>query len=136
MQKIKETIRSAVGFYVGDARKIAPDKLKGDITACVNTGGGKIKDKSTGLEVAATFIGSSIIHGPYFATNGDKYDVETNNFVLLPLELAPTVDKFTGNGGRVIFGAGEVTLEVADEVVKITLPSTEVVEIFIGRSRK
>lgn len=135
MQKIKETIKSAVGFYVGDAKKIAPDKLKNDITACVNTGGGKIKDKSTGLEIAATFIGSSIIHGPYFATNGDKYDVETNNFVLLPLELAPTVDKFRGNGGCVIFGAGEATLEAADNTIRITFPSTEVVEIFIGRSR-
>ena len=136
MQKIKETIKSAVGFYVGDAKKIAPDKLKNDITACVNTGGGKIKDKSTGLEIAATFIGSSIIHGPYFATNGDKYDVETNNFVLLPLELAPTVDKFRGNGGRVIFGAGEATLEAADNTIRITFPSTEVVEIFIERSRE
>lgn len=136
MQKIKETIKSAVGFYIGDARKIAPDRLKNDITATVHTGGGKVKDKNTGLEVAATFIGSSIIHGPYIASNGDQYSVETNNFILLPLELASDVDKVRGSGGRVVFGAGEATLEAADDTIRITFPSTEVVEIYIGRLKQ
>lgn len=134
MQKIKETIKSAVGFYIGDARKIAPDRLKNDITATVHTGGGKVKDKNTGLEVAATFIGSSIMHGPYIASNGDQYSIETNNFILLPLELAPDIDKIRGSGGRVVFGAGEATLEADDNTIKITFPSTEVVEIYRGRS--
>lgn len=136
MQKIKETIKSTVGFYIGDARKVAPDRLKKDITETVHMGGGKVKDKNTGLEVAAAFIGSSILHGPYIASNGDQYSVETNNFILLPLELAPAVDKIKGNSGRVVFGAGEATLEAADNTIRITFPSTEVVEIYIGRLKQ
>ncbi len=136
MQKIKETIKSAIGFYIGDARKVAPDRLKNDITATVHTGGGKIKDKNTRLEIAVTFIGSSIIHGPYTASNGDTFDIMTNNFILLPLELAPTVDKIRETGGRVVFGPGEATLEATDDNIRITFPSTEVVEIYIGRLRQ
>lgn len=136
MQKIKETIKSAVGFYIGDAKRIAPDRLKNDIAQIVHTGGGKIKDKGTGHEVAATFIGSSIIHGPYIANNGQKFDVETNRFILLPLELAPTVDKLNGTSGVVVIGPVEATLEADDNFIKITFPSTEVIEIYRGRSRQ
>lgn len=133
MQKIKETIKSAVGFYVGDAKRVAPDRLKNDITAAVHAGGGKIKDKSSGHELVATFIGSSVLHGPYTASNGDKFDVQTNDFILLPLELGPTIDKFNASSGRVIFGGGEATLETAENLIKITFPSTEVIEINTGR---
>ena len=44
MQKIKETIKSAVGFYIGDAKRIAPDRLKNDIAQIVHTRHGRRED--------------------------------------------------------------------------------------------
>lgn len=132
MQEIKETIKSTLGFYVGDSKGIAPKRLKIDArVACC--GGGKWKDSVTGAEVAGVHVGSSILRGPYIATNGDSFDIIGNTFALIPLELAPTIDKINPARGRVIFKGGEATLEAAENLIRITLPSTEVIEINTGR---
>lgn len=129
MKPIKETVQSRKGFYIGDVRKVVSEKLKADINSVANTGGGLLKDKATGLEVATTFVSSSIIHGAYQATNGDLFDVYGNAFAVVPVELiTATIDKI-GTDGRVVFGAGKATFETTEHIIKITLPSSEVIEI-------
>lgn len=134
MKSIKETIQSRLGFYIGDAQKIVPKRLKLDARIhCA--GSGKWKDTEIGAEIVGVHVGSSYLRGSYYAKDGDEYVVCSNTFSLVPLELVTaTVDKI--NCGRVVFGAGDATFETVGETIKITLPSTEVVEIYTGRTNQ
>lgn len=134
MKSIKETIQSRLGFYIGDAQKIIPKRLKHDARIhCA--GGGKWKDPERGAEIVGVHVDSSYLCGSYYAKNGDRFDVFSNTFSLVPLELVTaTGDKI--NCGRVVFGAGDATFETVGETIKITLPSTEVVEIYTGRTNQ
>lgn len=134
MKSIKETIQSRLGFYIGDAQKIVPKRLKLDARIhCA--GSGKWKDTESGAEIVGVHVGSSYLRGSYYAKDGDEYVVCSNTFSLVPLELVTaTVDKI--NCGRVVFGGGEATFEKVGETIKITLPSTEVVEIYTGRTNQ
>ncbi len=134
MKSIKETIQSRLGFYIGDAQKIIPKRLKHDARIhCA--GGGKWKDPERGAEIVGVHVGSSYLRRSYYAKNGDRFDVLSNTFSLVPLELVTA----TGDNidcGRVVFGAGDATFETVGETIKITLPSTEIVEIYTGRTNQ
>lgn len=133
MKQLKETIHSAMGFYIGDSKGIAPKRLKLEArVAC--SGGGKWKDDETGAEAVGVHVGSSALHGSYNATNGDRFDISGNTFALIPLELITATVNTIGNAGRVVFDGGDATLETIGETIKITLPSTEIVKIHTGRT--
>lgn len=134
MKSIKETIRSRLGFYIGDAQKIVPKRLKLDARIHC-TGGGKWKDAEIGAEIIGVHVGSATPGKSYFDKCGDEYVVYSNTFALVPLELVTaTVDNI--DCGRVVFGAGDATFETVGETIKITLPSTEIVEIYTGRTNQ
>ncbi len=132
MKQLKETIHSAMGFYIGDSKGIAPKRLKLEArVAC--SGGGKWKDDERNAEAVGVHIGSATPGKSYFDKFGDEYVIYSNTLALVPFELvSATVDKL--RFGRIIPGAGEATFDTIGETIKITLPSTEVVEIHTGRT--
>lgn len=132
MKTIKETIRSGSGFYIGDAKNVVLKRLKLEARICCS-GGGKWKDDERNAEAVGVHIGSATPGKSYFDKFGDEYVIYSNTLALVPLELvSATIDKL--RFGRIIPGAGEATFETIGETIKITLPSTEVVEIHTGRT--
>lgn len=132
MKAINETIRSESGFYIGDVQNVVPQSLKLETRICCS-GGGKWKDDARNAEAIGVHIAAARPGKSYFDQNGDEYVTHSNTLALVPLELvSATIDQL--RFGRIIPGGGEATFETAGETIKITLPSTEVVEIYTGRT--
>jgi hypothetical protein len=133
VKSIKETIRSDSGFYIGDIKTVENFNTK---KKAYDVDCGKVTDKKTGLDLVIVRVPSSHLSGLYSDNNGDQYNIPTGALVLAPLELIANRPISTMTEGRVIFGAGDATFETAGETIKITLPSTEVVEIHTGRTNQ
>lgn len=132
--KIAETIRSDSGFFFGDVKMIGCTATKKKAHDVANSGGGKVTDKKTGLDLAVVKVPSSHLRGPYSDNNGDQYSIPTGTLALIPLELVGSQPISTMTGRRVIFGCGDAQLEADGDLVKITLPSAEVVKLHTRRT--
>lgn len=133
MKAVNETIRSESGFYIGDIKTVENFNTKKKAYDC---DGGKVKDKKTGLDLVVLRVPSSHLRGLYSDNNGDQYSLPSGAIVLAPIELIASSPISTMTTGRVIFGGGDATFETVGETIKITLPSTEVVEIYTGRTNQ
>lgn len=132
--KIAETIRSDPGFYFGDVKMIGCFATKKKAHYVALSGGGKVTDKKTGLDLVVIKVPSSQLCGLYTDSNGDQYSIPTGTLALVPLELVGSQPISTMTGGRVIFGCGDAQLEADGDLVKITLPSAEVVKLHTRRT--
>ena len=125
MKRIKGTVHSNIGFYIGDICYCLSNKVYHDFW-------GKKKGYEDGVyvepESMLRFAVAGTAHGDgcYHDRAYNFYEVDAGVIGLVPLEL---VEDDSTSHGRVILAKGDAVFEAHDGVFRITLPYGEIVNI-------
>ena len=119
MSKIRGTVKSEQGFYIGDLCYALNDRIYDEVWGGAGYKPG-IYEAPGGFKFAAAWTAYG--DGTYEDQYGREYGVDAGNLSLVPAELAERTD-----GGHFFHGAGEATFEAEDGYFQITLPDGQTI---------
>lgn len=125
MSKVKGTVRSDTGFYIGDICYVLSEAIYDGFwyeKKRYADGVFEVPDTQYSFAVGSTAYGD----GTYFDNYGNEYPVDAGVIGLVPLEL---VGKDGLKNGTVIETTGTAKFEAEDGLFNITMPDGDVISI-------